>query len=415
MQKHLKTSLERTVRASRRVAVLSHGTRQAVLRTLAQLLRKNERAIMSANKKDCAFARRRGRNDAFIDRLTFTDVRFREMVRQVKDISRARDVLGVVLEKRTMRNGVMLHTVSVPLGVLGVIYESRPNVTIDVASLCLMSGNACVLKGGSDSLNANRVLVRCVHAALRKHRVPVDAVNFLDTRDRRIVDELLTANEYIDVLIPRGGYGLVRSVVEKSRIPVLYHAEGGARIYIDTSADAKTALEVCLNAKTQRPATCNSVDAVLVHTGIARTFVPLLVEELEKARVEVRGDKAVCALASTRPATEADYATEFLDRVVVIKIVRDVTEAIDFIGSYGKKHTEGVIAQNKRAIETFVRGVDAAGIFVNCSTRLHDGGVFGLGAEMGVATGKLHARGPVGLRELTTYKRVAYGRGQMRE
>jgi len=397
------------------LAALPLQRRKAVLRTLASTLKQEKKRILAENEKDVRAASMSGRNDAFINRLTLTDAMFDSMLKQVQTISKSREVLGVLLEKKTIAGGVRLEKVSVPLGVIGIVYESRPNVTIDVAALCIMSGNAAVLKGGSDALNTNRILFKCVQQALKKNGVPAEAVVFLDTDDRIIVDKLVRENEYIDVLIPRGGYGLVKKVVSQSKIPVLYHASGGARIYIDKDADLKVAVKVCVNAKTNRPATCNSVDTILVHEKFAAAFIPLLVKKLQAAGVEVRGDAKTANIAGVKKAKESDYATEFLDYVVVIKIVRGVDEAISHIRTYTKKHTEGIISQNKNVVAKFVSAIDAAGIFVNCSTRLHDGGVFGLGAEMGVATGKLHARGPVGLRELTTYKWVAYGSGQVRK
>ena len=414
MQSTLKKTLISAKEASRILAVLPVGKRRAVLQTLAVFLSRKKNDIFEANKKDTRLAKHSGQNSAFIDRLTFTEATFKEMVKQVRDIARADDPLGRILEKRKLANGVMLTKKSVPLGVLAVIYESRPNVTIDVAALSLMSGNVSILKGGSDVLNTNSVLVRCVHEALKKHTLPVSAVSFLATRDRSVVDQLVKENKLVDVLIPRGGYELVKKVVEESKIPILYHASGGARIYIDTSADLTKAIQICVNAKVNRPATCNSLDAVLVHENVAKKFVPRLVKALQDARVEVRGDRETQKLASVTKATEADYATEFLDYVAAVKIVKNVDEAIAFIASHTNGHSEGIVSENNKVIETFVNAIDAAGVFVNCSTRLHDGGTFGLGAEMGIATGKLHARGPVGLSELTTYKWVAYGNGQIR-
>jgi len=411
----LTVSLRAANEAAAVLAALPLQKRQAVLRTLASNLKQEKKRILAENEKDVRAASMGGRNDAFINRLTLTDAAFDSMLKQVQTISNSRDVLGTILEKRIIAGGVRLEKVSVPLGVIGIIYESRPNVTIDVAALCIMSGNAAVLKGGSDALNTNRILSKCVQKALKQNGLPAGAVVFLDTNDRRVVGQLVRENEYIDVLIPRGGYGLVKKVVSQSKIPVLYHASGGARIFIDKEADLKMAVKVCENAKTNRPATCNSVDTILVHEKVAAAFIPAVVEALQKKGVEVRGDAKTAKLARVKKAKESDYATEFLDYIVVIKVVKDVDEAIGFIRTYTKKHTEGIISRNKGVVEKFVSTIDAAGIFVNCSTRLHDGGVFGLGAEMGVATGKLHARGPVGLRELTTYKWVAYGSGQLRK
>ena len=295
--------------------------------------------------------------------------------------------------------GIRLKKVRVPLGVVGIIYESRPNVTLEAAALALKSGNAVILKGGKEAINTNREIVSCIHKAFKKQHLPKEIVLFLDTADRRVVDALIKADKYIDILIPRGGYELVKKVQVNSTIPVLAHSAGGARIYIDKSADINKALRICLNAKINRPATCNSLDTVVVHKGIAGIFLPKFYKLMSQNGVEIRNN----------------YETEFLDKIVAIKVVKDVNGAIRFIKKYSKGHSEGIIAVDKRAIEKFVQEIDAAGLFVNCSTRLHDGFIFGLGAEIGIATAKLHARGPVGLKELTTYKWIAYGKGQIRE
>jgi glutamate-5-semialdehyde dehydrogenase len=315
------------------------------------------------------------------------------MIHQTEAIARSNDPIGEIIEKRVLKNGVLLLKKRVPLGVIGIIYESRPNVTLDVAALCLKSGNACVLKGGSDCLNSNRALVSCIHQALQKTGIPKEAVTFLDTANRSIVLKMLKQHQFIDVLIPRGGYELVRKVAEQSTIPLLYHAQGGARIYVDESANIKKAIAVCVNAKINRPGTCNSLDTILVHKKIAKTFLPLLAAKFMTANVEIRGDAETRKVIQASRANEVDFKTEFLSLIVSRKVVND----------------------DKAIIKKFTALIDAAALFINCSTRLHDGGVFGLGAEMGIATGKLHARGPVGLRDLATYKWVVYGNGEIRK
>ena len=414
MENDFRSSLLATKTAASTLATLTIQKRRTVLKTLNLLLEERKQQILEANADDVKEAIRNGKNNAFIDRLTFTDKNFDTMVEQVAAIAKAKEVLEKVLETKKIAGGVTLQKISVPLGVLGVIYESRPNVTIDVAALCLMSGNACVLKGGSDVFNTNKILVECVHDALNQHEIPVSVVNFLATKDRSIVDELVQQNDLIDVIIPRGGYELVKSIVEKSKVPILYHAAGGARIYVDQHANLNDAVKICLNSKTHRPATCNSLDTILVHEKVASQFIPQMVEEFKRAKVEVRGDAETQKLADVLEASDEDYATEFLDFIVAIKVVKSEEEALSFISKYSKRHTEGIVSEDKIVIAKFVRAVDAASVIVNCSTRLHDGGIYGLGAEMGIATGKLHARGPVGLNELTTYKWVAYGNGQIR-
>jgi glutamate-5-semialdehyde dehydrogenase len=411
----MEKNLAATKKSALYLATLALKERQAILLSLAALLAKEKKNILAANKKDVLAAKRNKKNAAFVNRLAFTPASFDSMVSQVKDIAKAKEVLGTVLEKKIIAGGVKLTKVSVPLGVIGIIYESRPNVTIDVAALCLMSGNACVLKGGSDAIHTNTILAGLVQRVLRTHKVPSAAVYFIESTDRSLVDTMIKAHQYIDVLIPRGGYNLVQKIVDEAKIPVLYHASGGARIYVDASANLSQAINICVNAKTSRPATCNSADNVLVHEKVAKEFIPKLVSELQKKNVEIRGDAATRKISPVLSATEKDYATEFLDYIITIKIVKNVDQAIDHIHAYTKRHSEGLVAKDKKVITKFIESIDAAGLFINCSTRLHDGGVFGLGAEMGVATGKLHARGPVGLRELTTYKWVAYGNGQIRK
>jgi glutamate-5-semialdehyde dehydrogenase len=407
--------LQQTKIASQKLSNLSTKEKNAALKTIVKIIKEKRSSIDAANKKDVALAQKNNRSNAYIDRLTITPKRFAEMLHQTEAIARLKDPIGEIIEKRVLKNGVLLVKTRVPLGVIGIIYESRPNVTLDVAALCLKSGNACVLKGGSDCLNSNRALVSCIHQALQKTGIPKEAVTFLDTANRSIVLKMLKQNQFIDVLIPRGGYELVRKVAEQSTIPLLYHAQGGARIYVDESANIKKAVAVCVNAKINRPGTCNSLDTILVHKKIAKIFLPLLAEKFLTANAEIRGDAETRKIIQANRANEVDFKTEFLSLIVSIKIVNNDRQAIDFITRYSKKHSEGIVAENKAIIKKFTALIDAAALFINCSTRLHDGGVFGLGAEMGIATGKLHARGPVGLRDLATYKWVVYGNGEIRK
>ncbi len=406
--------LQKTKTASSALAGLSNAKKNGVLSALARALETSRAAILTANEKDVKRAAARKLSRAYQDRLAITPARFQEMLSRVKLIAKAKNPIGEIIAKKTLQNGIVLKKIRVPIGVIAIIYESRPTVTVDVAALCIKSGNACVLKGGSDAQNTNRALAHCIKEALAHTGVPHEAVLFLDTRGRKAVSSLLKAREYIDVLIPRGGKELMQKVADESAIPVLYHAEGGARIYIDESADIETALNVCVNAKTSRPATCNSLDTVVVHSRVAGAFLPLLAKKLETHRVEIRGDAKTRTLIKARSATTKDYTTEFLDLILAVKIVNTLDEALCFIAHTSTHHSEGIIARRSGAIARFVNDIDAAALFVNCSTRLHDGGVFEMGAEMGIATGKLHARGPVGLYELTTYKWVAYGSGQIR-
>lgn len=429
MNMDLRKLLSKTKEATRDLALISKEKKKSVLLSLKKILEERKNEVFEENVKDIEAAKKIGRNAAFIDRLSFTDKNFVGMVDSLGDIAKLSSGLGEVIEEREIENGVRLEKIRVPLGVIGIIYESRPNITVEVFALCLMSGNGCVLKGGTDAIRSNRILYKYVQEALEKNGVSKDVVCFLDTTDRAVVTELLKQREFIDVIIPRGGYELVKKVVEESAIPVLYHAEGGARIYVDASADLDMALNICVNAKTNRPATCNSLDTVVVNEKIAERFIPVLVDALDEFNVVIKGDKQTIDIDqrskikdqnhSSKPkniniATDEDFKTEFLDYVVAIKVVRDVDEAIEFIQEYSKKHSEGIVAKDKDVIDKFVKEIDAAALFVNCSTRLHDGGVMGFGAEMGIATGKLHARGPVALKELTTYKWIAWGEGQIK-
>ena len=363
-----------------------------ILLEIAEEIEKNKKIIMSQNLID---VKRCKKDEAFVDRLRMTDERFDDMIAGVKDIAAMEDVIGKILEQRYV-SGIDLQKVSVPLGVVLVIYEARPNVTVEAFCLAFKTGNAVVLKGGSAAINTNKALVRLIKVVLKKYGLG-DGLVFVDGGHKE-VERLIKMHELISVVIPRGGKKLVEMVQKKSTVPVLSHADGIDHIYVDQSADLGMAVRVIVDAKTNRPATCNTVDTVLIHETIAEKLLSILREEMTKRGVTFN----------------KIYGREFLSLQLAIKIVDSIDEAIVHVQKYGSKHTEGIIAEDSRVIDEYVRRVDAAAVMVNCSTRLHDGGVFGMGAEMGIATGKLHARGPVGLKELTTYKWVAYGNGQTR-
>ena len=413
--KNLKEQLKFTKKASFMLAQLSVKEKNQILSEIVKSLDKNKELILRANKKDIKIALKNKLSHVFINRLTITEKVYEQIVRQVNQIIKLPDPIGESVEKKELKNKIVLEKVRVPLGVLGVIYEARPNVTIDAAALAIKSGNAIVLKGGSDAINSNRALSKSIQEALGKFQIPMEAVLFIDKSDRKVVDKLLIEDKFIDVIIPRGGYSLLKKVVKNSKIPVLYHAEGGARIYVDATADLEKAVKICVNAKTSRPAVCNSLDTVVVNKKIVHPFLTCLADELSAHKVEIRADEeSRKIIKNARKAIEKDFETEFLGLTLSVKVVKDVNEAVEFINKYSKKHSEGIVSQDKKIIAQFSQSIDAAGVFVNCSTRFHDGGEFELGAEMGIATGKLHARGPVGLRELTTYKWIAYGDGQIR-
>lgn len=372
------------------------------LAQLAKIIWDNRKQIISANKRDIAKAQKEALPEAFVKRLVMDEKKIKSVITRLREVAKLKSGLREVIESRKLAKGLILKKVRVPLGTILIIYESRPEVTIDVAALCIKSGNKAILKGGSDSLGTNTVLYGCIKKALAKTGFPADTVTFIATSDRSVTDALLKRNDLIDLVIARGGYGLVKRVTELSTVPVLAHSAGGARIFVDKSADLASAERIIINAKISNPSACNSLDTILVHKSIANSFVPKISEILKAKGVNVL-------------VSQKDWGKEFLSMTVSIKIVKDVKEAVDFMNTYGKQHSEGIVARDKKVIKYFTESVDAAGLFINCSPRLHDGYIFGLGAEMGIATGKLHARGPVGLKELTTYQWEAYGSGHIRE
>lgn len=374
--------------------------RNKFLHTLSKEVVRREKDILAANMRDVRKAQAQHSPSAFVQRLTLDHKGIEALVKKLASTARLKSGLGACIEKRTRKN-LVLKKVRVPLGVLMVIYEARPEVTIDVAGLCVKSGNAAILKGGSQAAETNAVLCTCIAAALKKAGLPIRAVSCIDPGNRSAVNSLLKRNDVIDLVIARGGYAMVKAVQQQSRIPVLAHASGGARIYVDKSADPAMAEKILVNAKITKPAACNSLDTILVHQKIAKTFVPRITRAMEKNHVIVK--------------RAMDWNTETLSLVVGIKIVKNVDDAVRFIRQHTKGHSEGIIAKDKAVIEYFTKSVDAAAVFVNASTRLHDGFVFGMGSEMGISTSKLHARGPVGLAELTTYTWHAYGTGTIRK
>ncbi len=416
MNKQLDKQLRLAKQASLEVARLSAKRKEALLLAIAKELEKHKEKIFEANAKDVTNTKAKGATSAFIDRLTLLEKGFTGMVSQLEIVAHLQDVTGEIIEERTLANGVHLQKMRFPLGVIAMIYESRPNVTVDVAGLCLKSGNSVVLKGGREAANTNRVLIACVHDVLAKFHIAKEAVTFLDNATHETVDEMLKRNDLIDVVIPRGSYALTTAVAEKSRIPILYHSSGGSRMYVDKSANIKQALEICINAKTNRTGVCNALDMVLVHRDIAKVFLNQLDKQLSEKEFEARSDRSAKQyMKHSRLAKEEDFSTEFLDNILAVKVVNNAQEALLFIKSYTQGHTEILAAKDKKIIKSFIQEIDAAGLMINCSSRLHDGGEFEMGAEMGTATGKLHARGPVGIRELTTYKWIAFGNGQVKK
>ncbi len=402
--------------AARRLATATTSDKNTALGEMARLLQQERAAILEANRRDAATARAAGESVAFLDRLTLTDARFLEMVASVDAVRALPDPVGRVLRSWTQPNGLRIEKISVPLGVIGIIYESRPNVTSDCASLCLKSGNAVILRGGSEAFRSNQAIAAALQQAVALAGLPAAAIGFIPTAERAGVDVLLRMDEDVNAIIPRGGEALIRKIVEQSRIPVIKHAKGVCHVYVDAKADLAMAARIAVNAKCQRPGTCNAMETLLVHERVAARFLPDVLARLQQARVEVRGDEATRAIVpDLKAATEEDWSTEYLDLILSVKVVPSVEAAVDHIARYGSAHSDAIVTEDAAAAEAFVRGVDSAAVYVNASTRFTDGFQFGLGAEIGISTDRLHARGPMGLEELTTYKYVVRGTGQLRE
>jgi glutamate-5-semialdehyde dehydrogenase len=412
--------IENVAKQAKASSVVTAGLRTAekkrVLLEAARLLGKERKALQRENEKDLREAERRGLNPALIDRLTLTPQRIEEMRAGVRVVAALEDPIGKVLARWRRPNGLRISKVTVPLGVIFIIYESRPNVTSECASLCLKSGNAVILRGGSEAFHSNRALVDIYHAALRKFRLPEACVSFVSNTDHRAIDLFLKREDLINLVIPRGGEALIRRVAERSRVPVIKHYKGVCHLYVDRGADLHLAHRVALNAKCQRPATCNAMETLLVHKKIAPRFLPRLGRALQEAGCEVRGDRTTLKyLPSAKPARKDDYGREFLDKILAVKVVPDLESAISHIQTYGSAHTDGIITKDRKAARRFVEAVDSSSVMVNASTRFSDGFQYGFGAEIGISTDKIHARGPMGLEGLTSYKYVVEGQGQLRE
>lgn len=387
---------------------------KALLHASEALLSHTEE-ILSANEKDIKAGKEKGMHEGLLDRLALTETRIAAMAEGLRQIAALEDPIGEIMDTFTRPNGLKISKVRVPLGVIGIIYESRPNVTADAFGLCFKAGNAVILKGGSDALLSNKAITVVLRNALQESGICADALQLIDSGDREITKAFMKMKEYVDVLIPRGGAGLIRSVVENSTIPVIETGTGNCHIYVDREADLNMAVNIIINAKTQRIGVCNACESLVIHRDIKDAFLPVLAEGLRTHHVEMRGDEAVReVLSDCLPATEEDYASEYLDYIISMKTVTDVDEAIAHINKYNTKHSEAIITKNELTAEKFLKEIDAACVYVNASTRFTDGFEFGFGAEIGISTQKLHARGPMGLKELTSYKYQIHGNGQIR-
>lgn len=388
--------------------------RRALLEA-AQALRAAAPEILAANAVDLAAARENGMRDAMLDRLTLTEARIEAMAQGVEDVAAQRDPVGRVLSGETRPNGLKIEKVTVPMGVIGIIFEARPNVTSDAAALCLMAGSAVILRGGKEAFHSNMAVTSVLQAALERAGLPRTAVQLVQDTSRESSREMMGLVGYLDLLIPRGGAGLIRAVVENARVPVIETGVGNCHVYVDESADIDMAAEIIFNAKTSRPSVCNAIETILVHEKIAEKALPAIAARLREKQVELRGDDRTRAiLPEAVPASEADWETEYLDYILAVRVVDSLDEAVAHIARYSSGHSECIVTRDLRAAEAFTARVDSAAVYVNASTRFTDGGEMGLGAEIGISTQKLHARGPMGLNEIVSYKYVIRGDGQIR-
>ncbi len=402
-------------KAAGKLAVLNTDKKNQVLSLVADLLEQNTGKILDANARDLKMGAEMGLKGAMVERLTLSGEKIEGIAEGLREIVQLDDPIGEIEEMKKRPNGLLIGKKRVPLGVVGVIYESRPNVTADVAGLCIKTGNVCVLRGGKEAFQSNNIIVKVFHEALEKCGLDPNIVQLVQNTSRESAVAMMKLNDYLDILIPRGGTGLIQAVVQNSTVPVIETGVGNCHIYVDESGDLEKAVAIVFNAKTQRPGVCNAAESLLVHEKVAALVLPDIGKSLTEAGVEIRGDEITCKLIPEAiPATEEDWSTEYLDLVISSKVVGSVEEAVDHINRYGSMHSESIVTENYTHAQYFLDRVDAAAVYVNASTRFTDGFEFGYGAEIGISTQKLHARGPMGLRELTTNKYIIYGSGQVR-
>jgi glutamate-5-semialdehyde dehydrogenase len=386
-----------------------------VLLRMADMIEEQAASLKDENAKDIEYARQKGLSAALIDRLTLTDKRIKEMATGLREIAALPDPVGEVTKMWQRPNGMTVGRMRVPIGVIGIIYESRPNVTADATSLCLKAGNAVLLRGGSEAVNSNRAIVRILREAADAEGIHQGAITFIDTPEREAIYEMIKLEGIVDLIIPRGGEGLIRAVTENSRVPVLKHYKGVCHVFVDRDADLQMAEQICVNAKVQRPGTCNAMETMLVDQEIAEEFLPRVLKRMSELGVKIKGcSRTVNIFKDAEDAKEEDYYNEYLDLVLNVRVVKDMDEAIAHIDRYSSGHTETIVTENYHRAMRFLREVDSAAVMINASTRLHDGGQFGLGAEIGISTDKIHARGSMGLEELTCQKFIVFGTGQIR-
>ena len=402
--------------ASQELANLSSNIKNKALLKMAPTIEKNKKRIIEENNKDVNLAKKKELSKALIDRLTLDEKRIEQMSKSLEEIARIEDPIGKIENIRKRPNGLQIGKMIVPLGVIGIIYEARPNVTVDAAALCLKAGNATILRGGTEAIYSNIILADLLKKAGQEAGLPSESIQLIKTTDKRAVTEMLKLNAYIDVIIPRGGEELMKVVTENSTIPVIKHYKGICHIYVDEEADLKMAEEISFNAKVQRPGVCNAMETLLINEKIAAEFLPGMIKRLQESAVEIRGDEKTCQIIrEIKKASEEDWQTEYLDLILSIKVVEGIEEAINHINNYGSHHSDAIVTNNYSKSRQFLQKIDSAAVYVNASTRFTDGGEFGLGAEIGISTQKLHARGPMGVNELTSTKFIIWGDGQIRK
>jgi glutamate-5-semialdehyde dehydrogenase len=401
--------------ASKVLAKATTETKNLVLDRAAALLEENAQTIIAANQLDLEAAESNGIKGSLLDRLMLNESRITGVADGLRQIIMLEDPVGEVLSMKKRPNGLTIGQKRVPFGVIGMIYEARPNVTVDAFGLCLKTGNAIILRGGKEAIQTNKAVVSILRKAAEEAGLPANIVQLVENTDRESAVAMMKLSDYLDLLIPRGGAGLIQTVVKNSTVPVIETGVGNCHIFVDESANLTNAIDIIINAKTQRPGVCNATEKVLIHQSIADKFIPQIAKALLNYKVEIRGDEKVCQLVKEAiPATEEDWQTEYLDLIIGIKVIDSLDEAIEHINTYGTKHSEAILTENYTNSQRFLEEIDAAAVYVNASTRFTDGGEFGFGAEMGISTQKLHARGPMGLKELTTTKYIIYGNGQVR-
>jgi len=417
LKKELTQMAKKAKASSAILANLATSEKNRLLEEMARNLESKKEQILKANKKDISAAGQAKMPAAFIDRLTLNAKRINDMVTCLLEVAKLTDPVGTEIKSWQVASGLRIHKVRVPLGVIAIIYESRPNVTADCIGLTFKSGNSVILRGGSEALNSNIAIFEAINEVIKKNNFPEGLVNIVTTKERRAIDVLLKLNDYIDLVIPRGGEGLIKKVVSLSRIPVIKHYKGICHVYVDDDADLNMAEKICFNAKVQRPGVCNAMESMLVHRDVAQRFLPGMLKKFKEAQVELRGCPLTQKIGKDgiKKAKDLDYRTEYADLILAVKVVNNLDKAIRHINEYGSHHSDSIVTDNESNAREFLKRIDSACVYVNASTRFTDGNQFGMGAEIGISTDKLHARGPMGLEELTSYKYAVWGNGQIRE